>query len=140
MFVFFLSPFSPLSLSLSFSPVSLSPTPVSLPIFLSLSRYCLSFSPIPVVSLSFSHSCLPFYLSLFLSPLSLSLSQCLPIFLSHHASLSLWLSLCFSVFLPPMPLYLLFSLSPALSHSIDLYPIPVSLSPTPIFLFIFLSL
>ena len=127
--IFFLSPPSlSFSLTLSFSPVSpfLSPLYLSLPplsLYLSfslpllslsifLSHPCLSLSlslshfpipislpPIPVVSLSFSHSCLPF---IFLSPcLSLSLSQCLPIFLY-----------------PTMPLFLYGSLSLSLSLSI----------------------
>ena len=64
------------------------------------------------------------------------------IFRISSTSEILWLSLSLSlcVFLQPLSHYLLFSLSPALSHSIVLSPIPVSLSPTPIFLFIFLSL
>ena len=118
----------------SFSPVtlSLSPTPVSLPISLSPTPVCLSFSlpslslflffspapvslsiflsPIPVVSLSYSHSCLPVYLSLTsVSPPSLWLSLSLP----PPVSLPIFLS-------PTMPLFFCDSLS--------LSPAPVSLS------------
>ena len=92
--------FSPVSLSLFFSPA-----PFSLSILL---------SPIHVVSLSYSHSCLPVYLSL--TPVS--------------PSPSLWLSLslfhpCLSSYLPlsTMPLFFCGSLSLSLALS----PIPVSL-------------
>ena len=124
---------------LSFSPVSPSLSPLSLSLFLpcisfshprlstylSLSHSCLSFYlSLPSLSLffsfSFSHPCfslshpcrLPLLHPLMSSFLSfshpcLSLSIYSYISLSHHASLSISLSL----FLPPLSLYLLFSLS-----------------------------
>ena len=86
-------------LSLSFSLPSLSlflsffPTPASLSVFL---------SPIPVVSLSNSHSCLPVYLSL--TPVSPSPSPWLSLSLPPPVSLPIFLS-------PTMPLFFLCSLS-----------------------------
>ena len=122
-FAFVIFSFSPrLSLSL-FLPVSLS-LPVSLPIF--LSRIPLSFSnSTPVVSLSFSHSCFLFIVLSFSHP-------------------NLYFSLSVALFLSPTPVSLpIFSLchSPApVSLSIVLSPIPDSLSPIPVSLFIFISL
>ena len=114
--IFSLSPchsfsFSPVSLSLSPTPVSLpkffsrsclsiflSPIPVSLSLFFSPAHVSLSIflSPIPVVSLSYSHSCLPVYLSL--TPVYPSPSLWLSLSLPPPVSLSILLS-------PTMPLF-----------------------------------
>ena len=159
-FVFVIFSFSPCH-SFFFSPVclslSLSPTPVSLPI--SYSRSCLSFylslsHPcrlpllLPLMSpfLSFSHPCLSFSGCISLPPLSLLVSFSLPPCLSSSVVLSLSLSRsCLSFSLPLLSLFSSFSLSPIPvslflpSLSFYLSRIPVSLSPTPVFLLIFLS-
>ena len=142
--------------SFSFSPVFLSPTPVSLPISLPLLSLFLSFSLASLsLSLSFSRSCLSFYFSLshpcrlplllhscllfiFLSPLSLllPLCGCLSFFypclfsylsLSHHASLFLWFSLARALSLYPIPVFLFL---PPLSFYLSRTPVslPISLS------------
>ena len=107
---------SPVSLSFSLPSLSLFlsffPAPVSLSIFL---------SPIPVVSLSYCHSCFPVFHSLhpclsFSLSVAVSLSSYLP--LSHHASLLLWFSLSL--------------LSPSLSFSRPY--LSISLEPRSLFL------
>ena len=98
-------------------PLSLSPT-LSLYLSLSLSRSCPSIflSPIPVVSLSYSHSCLPVYLSL--TPVSPSPSPWLSLF---HA-LSLFLSS--SLLTTELVAYYVTVLSPGL-HGLYFYYIPM---------------
>ena len=156
-----------LSLSLSLSHPCLS-TYLSLPLLslhLSFSHPCLSFSlfspdlvslsiflsPIHVIPLSYSHSCLPVYLSLTSVSLLIFLSPTMPLFFSGSLSpipVSLFLlSLSFYLSRTPVSLpislslslpllSLLFSLSVAVSLSLSL---SVSFCRTPVFLLIFLS-